>query len=178
MIKEKPKKKRQNKTLTLSDGTKMIVPDAIPGAVKKSIGGRNEYNTPVPDIEDGPKPKDEISKHKYPPPKKDPVFRERWARFIDNVVSRDNFKLGHLDTLEILCDLYAELEALNKFLRTNGMFHDVTTIMGKSRRAYPEVAQRDKVRAQIQQYSRHLDLFPKKDKSLRGFDPKEAEEWD
>jgi phage terminase small subunit len=175
----KPKpKKHQKRILKMSDGTVMEVNDLINKEVRRGETGRNDYNKEVPDIEEVlPEPADEMAAHKYPPPRKDPLFRARWGRFIDNVVSRENFKPGHLDTLEILCDLYVEMDFLNAFLRKNGMFHDVTTIMGKTRRAYPEVAQRDKVRAQIQQYSRHLDLFPKKDKALGGVGSGEDDEW-
>lgn len=170
-------KKVPKRKIKLSDGTVIEADNNSAAKALQGIAGKKVYNMVTVDEEDLPVPEDGLQKLKYPPPKKNPVFRKAWADFIENVTSRDNFKPSHLHTLEILCDLYVELEALNKFLRTNGMAFKVITVMGETRRMYPEVAQRDKVRAQIQQYSRHLDLFPKKDKSLRGMDPGEDSEW-
>lgn len=171
------KKAPRKRKIKLSDGTVIETTDNLKAMAAQGKTGKNVYNDVTIDEENLPDPNDKLSKLKYPPPKKNPIFRKTWGDFIENVVSRDNFKPSHLHTLEILCDLYVELDALNKFLRTNGMAFKVITVMGESRRLYPEVAQRDKIRAQIQQYSRHLDLFPKKDKSLRGMDEDEDNEW-
>jgi len=179
MAKKKPttsKKKVKTRNVQLSDGS--VIKANNNNARRVKSAGKSVPNTPTVDEEGLPEPTDALASLKYPPPKKNPIFRQSWGRFIENVTSRENFKPGHLSTLEILCDLYAELEALNKFLRMNGMSFEVIMVNGKSRRMYPEVAQRDKVRAQIQQYSRFLDLFPKKDKSSRGMDPGEDSEWD
>lgn len=167
----------KSRNATLSDGTIVSGDDNNMAMIRQGKSGKHVYKAPAKDVEELPPPKDGLDKLKYPPPKNNSLFRKTWGNFIENVVSRENFKPSHLHTLEILCDLYVELEELNKFLRTHGMTFDVITITGKNRRMYPEVAQRDKVRAQIQQYSRHLDLFPKKDKSLRGMDKDEDDEW-
>jgi len=137
----------------------------------------NKYPSPKPDPEKITVV-DQHSSHQYPPPKAHPVFRQKWSRMIDNVVSRDNFKESHLDVLEILCDLYVELEAINAFLRTHGTTYKVITSMGEIWRKFPEVVQRDSVRRQIQQYSAHLDLFPKKDKSPRSMSQKDSDAWE
>lgn len=174
----KVKKQIRTRNIKLSNGEVIRANDNTASMARKGRVGKNVYGNPVADEECVlPEPDDEYSKHEYPPPKKNPIFRKTWGGFIDNVVGRENFKPSHLHTLEILCDLYVELEELNKFLRMNGMAFKVITVMGESRRMYPEVAQRDKVRAQIQQYSRFLDLFPKKDKSPRGASSKEEGEW-
>ena len=172
--KSKPPKTRK---VTLSDGTVIESDHNNSAMLRTNRVGKNVYNDVTVDEEELPEPKDELTKLKYPPPKKNPIFRKTWGDFIENVTTRENFKPSHLHTLEILCDLYVELDALNKFLRTNGMAFKVITVAGESRRMYPEVAQRDKIRGQIQQYSRHLDLFPKRDKSLRGMDKDEDDEW-
>ena len=178
-MKNKPgivKKKIRKNTVTLSDGTRIETDNNKEGQIRRF--GKPVLNPTMPDPEETlPDPDDGLDDLRYPPPRKDPVFRKKWGRFIENVVSRDNFKPGHLDTLEILCDLYVELEILNKFIRMNGMSFLVVMVNGTSRRMYPEVAQRDKIRGQIQQYSRMLDLFPKKDKSLKGMDSETDSEW-
>lgn len=171
------KKAPQKRNVKLSDGTVIETDDNLARHLRNNKVGKNVYNDVTVDEEELPAPADELENLKYPPPKKNPIFRKTWGDFIENVTSRENFKPSHLHTLEILCDLYVELDALNKFLRTNGMAFKVITVAGESRRLYPEVAQRDKIRAQIQQYSRHLDLFPKRDKSLRGMDKDEDDEW-
>lgn len=170
------KKKVRKNAVTLSDGSRIETDNNSEKQAR--LFGKPILNTTTPDPEEEfPEPKDGLENLKYPPPRKNPIFRQKWGRFIDNVVSRDNFKPGHLDTLEILCDLYVELEVLNKFLRMNGMSFLVVMVNGTSRRMYPEVAQRDKIRGQIQTYSKLLDLFPKKDKSLKGMDAEDDSEW-
>lgn len=170
-------KKTISKKIKLSDGSVINTKREDATRFYEGKSGKNVYNAVTIDEEELPAPKDEFKDLKYPPPKKNPVFRKTWGSFIENVTTRENFKPGHLHALEILCDLYVELDNLNKFLRTNGMSYRVITVAGENRRNYPELAQRDKVRGQIQQYSRHLDLFPKKDKSSRGMDDDEDSEW-
>jgi len=121
------------------------------------------YKDKTKDPEDGPKPKDKASKHKYPPPKKDPVFRSKWMRFIDALVKRDNFKIAHLDALEILCDFYTEYEELSKVIRTSGRTYESVSRLGTTIKIRPEVLQLEKCQANIRAYTRMLDLFPKKD---------------
>lgn len=173
----KPKKKPQTRNIVLSDGTVIKANDNNKGNLASGKVGKNVYNKPVPDEEETLEPEDGFEAAKYPPPKKNQVFRKTWMGFIDNVTSRVNFKPSHLLTLEILCDLYVELESLNQFLRTNGMSFKVITIAGETRRMYPEVAQRDKVRSQIYSYSKQLDLFPKKDSSPKSGDEGDTEKW-
>lgn len=173
MEKTSKKKKTSNRkvTVTLSDGTVEEATANNRRLVKKQIYTKNE------DVEAKPAPKDGLEKLKYPPPKKNPLFRQKWARLVDIVVGRPNFKPGHLESLEILCDLYVELEELSTFIRVNGRSFKVLTTTGDFWRLFPEVSQRDAVRSQIEKYSRNLDLFPTKAKTTKGSDSKDDEEW-
>jgi len=160
------KGRKSTRKITLADGTVIRSNENDSRHLRDGKSGKHVYPAPVPDKEEIlPDPEDEFTNHRYPPPRKEPTFRKTWMSFIDNVTERDNFKPGHLHTLEILCDLYVELEELNKFIRMNGMSFKVVTVAGEHRRLFPEVTQRDKVRAQIQHLTKNLDLFPKKDKT-------------
>ena len=125
-----------------------------------------------------PEPDDEASKHKFPPPKKHPTFRAKWFRFIDNVSSRDNFKVGHLDTLEILCDLYVEYEQLHEFVRVNGRSYLSVGRQGEVWKFYPEVLQLTKVQGAIKEYTKMLDLILKKDHGAGDGGGGEKSEWE
>lgn len=169
---EKKKKKTQNpQMVTLSDGTQ-VMEEYHNQYISKQV-----FDTAVDvDVEDLPPPDDEASKHQYPPPKNDKVFREKWMRFIDSVVSRSNFKEGHLDALEILCDLYCDYERLTTYLRKNGASYKSVTRVGETRKPHPEVAQLDRVKVEIRNYTDKLDLFPKKDHSTKSGG--NSSEWD
>lgn len=124
------------------------------------------HATPKPDYEkELPEPKDEAAGLKYPPPKKHPTFRKRWAEFIENITARENFKVGHLTHLEILCDLYVEYEELQEFIRTHGRSYVSVGRNGEVWKFYPEVGQLNKVSAQIKDFSKMLGIVLKKDHS-------------
>lgn len=108
-------------------------------------------------------PDDKVGKHKYPPPRKDKIFREKWALFIDNVVGRKNFHMGHLETLRILCDCFVEYEQLRSFLAENGQAYAAVGRAGEVWRLYPQVQQLNRVKESISVYSKMLDLIVKKD---------------
>lgn len=165
------KKLPQRRRIKLSDGTVIEATDNNKQSAKKM--GKSVYNKEQPDPEETPPDSDGSA---YPPPKKNAVFREKWKRYIDNLARRENFNDGHLDSLEMLCDLYVDYADLSAFIRKNGRSHKVVTVTGESRRLYPEVIQLDKVRSQIQKLLGRLDLFPKKDKS-QGKDKRDQEEW-
>jgi hypothetical protein len=121
-------------------------------------------------------PKDKASKLKYPPPRKHPTFRCVWAEFIDNVTSRENFKVGHLRSLEILCDLHVEYEELREFIRINGRSYKSLGRSGEVWKFFPEVTQLTKVQAQIKEYMKMMDLLLKKDHSIESGG--EKDEWE
>lgn len=123
-----------------------------------------------------PEPQDKASKHQYPPPKKNPLFRTKWMRFIDNVTKRENFNIAHLDSLEILCDLYVEYEDLQRFVRVNGRSYLSLGRSGEIWKFYPEVQHLARVQAQIKEYSKMLGLLLKKDHGSESGG--EAAEWE
>lgn len=130
-----------------------------------------------PDIEAGETPKDEISKHKYPPPKNEPIFRRKWATFIDNIVGRENFNPSHLDALEILCDLYVEYEQLHQFIRVNGRSYCSIGRAGETWKLYPEVNELKRVQGSIKEYTKMLGLLLKADKGT-GASSGEEKDWE
>jgi phage terminase small subunit len=119
---------------------------------------------PLLDDLDDPGPLSPIQA-KYPSPKKNPEFRKRWDNLIRGVVSRDNFKVGHLYQLEILCDLYVEYDALAKFIRTKGYTYVALGRQGRIVKPYPQVTQINRVQAEIRSYSKMLGLLLSTDKS-------------
>lgn len=126
--------------------------------------------------DDALEPDDKIAKHKYPPPRKDKVFREKWALFIDNVTSRKNFHMGHLETLRILCDCFMEYEQLRGFLAENGQSYCAVGRQGEQWKMYPHVQQLNRVKESISVYSKMLDLIVKKDEGMGG-DAGDGEDW-
>lgn len=116
-------------------------------------------------------------KLKYPSPKANKIFRARWEEYIDDVAARDNFKKGHLSQLEILCNLYVELESLEKYLKMRGKYSYLTvTRNGDQWKLYPEVAQKNRTLAEIRNYSKTLGLVLVKDKEMNDGD--EENEWE
>lgn len=110
-------------------------------------------------------PDDEYEQLQYPPPKKHPTFRKMWAQFIENVTERENFKVGHLNSLEILCDLFVDYEDLREFIRVNGRSYQSVGRQGVVWKFFPEVRQLNAVQAQIKEYMKMLGLLLKKDHS-------------
>ncbi len=97
-------------------------------------------------------------------------------RFIENVTKRENFNIAHLDSLEILCDLYVEYDELQEFVRVNGRSYMSVGRTGEVWKFYPEVNQLMRVQAQIKEYSKMLGLLLKKDHGNESGG--EASEWE
>lgn len=119
-------------------------------------------------------PKDGLEGIKYPPPKKHPVFRKKWSEFIESIVTRENFKVGHLNNLEVLCDLYVEYEELQKFIRKKGRSYLSVGRSGEVWKFYPEVGQLSRVQSLIKDYTRLLNLSPKKDHTVESGGEKDS----
>lgn len=98
----------------------------------------------------------------FPPPKKNPVFRQKWQSLIKTIAMRDNFKPIHLFQLEVLCDLLVEYEQLSKFIRQHGYTYTAIGRQGKQIKTYPQVAERNRVKDQIRGYCKMLDLITPK----------------
>lgn len=167
----KSKDYRKPKKIKLADGTEVME------RYHNDYGSKRVYPPKKKDLEkDGPTISDEFSGLKFPPPKKDRVFREKWAGFIDSLSSRENFKRAHLQALEVLCDLYVEYSDLETVIRTEGRTYRAVSRFGEVRRMHPAVAQIDKVRSNIRAYTKQLDLFPKRDNSSEA--DGEESEWE
>jgi phage terminase small subunit len=159
------------KVLTLADGSQ------VKERYHNDRGAKPVYPKKKKDEEKVKKPvEDEYSKMKYPPPKRNSVFRETWAKFIRNVTTRDSFKEAHLATLEVLCDLYVEYKDLERIIRTEGRTYETVSQWGKTKKMHPAVGQLDKVRANIAKYTKQLDLFPKRDTGSEA--DGEEKEWE
>lgn len=153
----KPKKK--SKRTRPAKGRTILIPARFQGEEPRLLF----HEPPRRDVESAVDPDDEASKHKYPPPSKDKVFRRMWMLFINNVIDRDNFHLGHLETLRILCDLYVEYESLVEFIRKNGRSYCSTGRNGEQWKFYPEVLHLPRVQASIREYCKLMDVVLKKD---------------
>lgn len=147
---------------------------------KRSYAGEDPHvdihQAVSPDLEKvAAAPDDEASKHKYPPPKKNKIFRASWLKFIDDITDRENFKVGHLQQLEILCDLLVEYDEYQTFIRKRGRTYKSVGRNGEVWKFYPEVLQLNKVSAQIKEYMKMLSLLLRKDNSSASGG--EKDEW-
>ncbi len=150
----KPKRKRT------ATGISIRVPKKF-----KNHEPRLEFHSPPKeDIEAVlPAPEDEAARHKFPPPKKHPEYRDTWMKYIDSVARRENFHTGHLEALKILCDLHVEYFELGEWIRKNGRSYCSVGRQGEVWKLYPEVGLYSKVNAQIKEYMKLLGLSPKRD---------------
>lgn len=114
---------------------------------------------------------------KYPSPKKkDKIFTEHWNILIGEIVSRENFKLGHLLQLKLLCEMYCEKYRLDDTIELLG-----TTYIteggrnGTQEKIRPEVLQKNQVIRSILLCTKMLGLVLYKDTET-GAD-EAGEEW-
>lgn len=114
---------------------------------------------------------------KYPPPPdKDSVFKAKWKIFIEDICERANFKPGHLEQLEILCDMFSELEEMKLYIKENGYSYESHGRNGVQVKIRPEVQQKNILVNTIKNFSKHLGITPTKDENFT--DKKEkADEW-
>jgi hypothetical protein len=157
------------KILGVKDRVQRLMPGEDP-RVAFVPSEREDYEKDIPT------PDDEASRHKFPPPKKHPTFRRTWMNFVANIMARENFKVGHLQALEILCDLQVEYEQLQAFVRKNGRSYKSVSRGGVVWKLYPEVLQLSKIAVQIKEYMKMMDLVLKKDHSTESGTEKES--WD
>jgi phage terminase small subunit len=116
-----------------------------------------------------------VRKHRSP--KQHPVFVRMWNKLIPEVISRENFKDGHLHQLEVLCDLYVEYAKLEALIEQWGFTYVSNGgRSGDQIKIRPEVNQMNRVRSEIRSYSKMLGLLLFKDTDV-GQD-EGAEEWD
>lgn len=174
IISKRGRKKQSGKNL----GQKILGVDQRVQKLKPGEDPRvNFFPEELPDYEKiNREINDEISKHKYPPPKAHPTFRRVWAEYIDNICARENFKTGHLTQLEILCDLHVEYDQHQEFIRKNGRSYKVASRDGIIWRPFPEVLLLGKCQQQMLHYMKILGLLLKKDSSTKSGGEKES--WD
>ena len=147
-------------------------PDPEDNIVDESVGREllPESDTPAPaSVASNP------IHAKYPSPKKNKEFVARWKQLIGGVVSRSNFKMGHLYQLEILCDLYVEYDVLTKFIRMKGHTYTAHGRQGRIVKPYPQVTLLTRVQSEIRSYCKMLGLLMTPDKS--GESGGEDSEW-
>lgn len=108
-------------------------------------------------------------KKSYRPPRNGVTFVKMWNLLIGMVTERANFKESHLYQLEILCDLYQEYQNLRDTIEEFGFSY--TSNGGRNGdqvKPVPEVAQMNRVRAEIREYSKMLGIVLTKDSSNTG----------
>ncbi|MBK7844036.1 MAG: P27 family phage terminase small subunit [Bdellovibrionales bacterium] len=167
----KPKKGRPATGLKLQ-GTEQTFHREYEGQEPKVVEHSGPSSTPLEDDDKTVK----LADHKYPPPKRHPTFQKIWVEHIDNITARENFKVGHLHSLEILCDLFVEYGELTKFIQENGRSYKSVGRSGVIWKFYPEVAQIKNVQSQIKDYMKLLGLLLKKDHSIESGG--EKSEWE
>lgn len=103
-----------------------------------------------------------VKKPKNPFPK-DRKFSVYWKRLAPNIETRENFSEMHLKNLEILCRLYVEYDALTCVIQEEGFTYISFGRNGEQIKPRPEVTMREKIYAEIRQYSRLLGIVLAKD---------------
>lgn len=117
---------------------------------------------------------------KYPPPegRNHPTFLARWNEFITDVASRPNFKIGHLNQLVVLCDLFVEYDVLNTLLSQQGYsFFSSGGRNGPQLKIRPEVSQINKTRSEIRSYCKALGLLLVKDAKFGSQEGEDEDDW-
>ena len=144
-------------------GTDKLFHREYPGQEPRIIEHQGPSITQSLDYNDQGNLNNVSSDHKYPPPKQHPIFQKIWLEHIDNITARENFKIGHLQTLAVLCDLHIEYSELTQFIQENGRSYKSIGRSGLVLRPYPEVAMLRGVQAQIREYMKVMGLVLKKD---------------
>lgn len=111
----------------------------------------------------------------YPSPNPDKHFSMYWDKYIEGVISRDNFRNEHLDQLAILCQLYVDNDTLTDEINETGMTYVTNGRNGIQIKIKPEVSQRNITRTEIRNYNKALGLIIEKDKTNNG--DKNEDEW-
>lgn len=117
----------------------------------------------------------------YRAPVKGREFLKYWKGFIVSIVDRDNFNESHLKNLEILCRAYVEYDrmtaCLEELYQKNFSYSYVAEgRYGTQIKMHPEFNERQKLLAEIRQYSRLLGVVLNKDNMMKENDP--SGEWE
>ncbi len=175
------KSKDPNRKVVLSDGTVIRTTQNAGRNLRKGKGGQERKKAFSTELgrryEDFEVEDDYDTTLKYPPPSRNPFFREFWAASLNSIVDKPTFQVSHLGLYEVYCRLRVELRALDAFVAENGHTVEVITVAGATRKTYPEVHERMKAITMLGKYAQLLDLAPQKAKRRRGEDPDDVEEW-
>lgn len=99
----------------------------------------------------------------FTPPREASDFRYYWGVFLEDIRHRENLKPSHLLQLKILCDLCVEYEDIRAMLEFTGQTYESNGRNGKQIKMKPEVAQKDRIVADIRAYCKALGLVLAKD---------------
>ena len=103
-------------------------------------------------------------------------FRSYWNTFIVTIASRDNFAKHHMKNLEILCNMYVEYDRMTEIIKEEGFSYISEGRNGIQKKLNPEYIERNKLLAEIRQFSRLLDIVPTKDQAMPS-DSEDDGEW-
>lgn len=116
----------------------------------------------------------------YPPPenKMEKVyFLKHWLKYHDSLVESNNFKMSHLVSLEMLCDLHEKKEFLEKIIESRGMTYECDGRYGKQAKERPEVNLLKDINLQILKFQSTMKLVgPSKDGQMHD-NIKGKQEW-
>lgn len=115
-----------------------------------------------------------IDKNYKSPKPKNKVFTKYWNLLSPEVIIRDNFKPGHLEQLQILCQLYCEFHQLSEIITEEGYFYTTETRNGTQQKISAPISIREKVISAIRQYSTLLGLVLMKDNVVK---EDESDDW-
>ena len=103
----------------------------------------------------------------YPPPENkmgEFHFVKHWLKYHDSMAESNNFKMSHLVSLEMLCDLHEKKEFLEKIIRERGMTYECDGRYGRQAKERPEVNLLEKINLQILKFQATMKLVgPSKD---------------
>jgi len=94
----------------------------------------------------------------FAPPRTTAIFQQKWYQIIDDVVRSPRFKKSHIAQLELLCEMYEDLENCMRFIRENGYSYLAMSSTTRQSKAYPEVAIVLKLRTEIRNMYKQLGL--------------------
>lgn len=113
----------------------------------------------------------------YPPPRDDEGFENYWAKYIDGICARDNFKPEYLDQLTVLCLLFCEHDELIEDIKVSGRTYISEGRNGEQVKVHPNVTQLNRVRSNILVYTKALGITLIKDTAPSNKD-KNKSEWE
>ncbi len=110
--------------------------------------------------------KKKTQSQQFNPPRDGIVFVKMWNIILPELRARANFNPAyHLRLLEILCNLFQEEETLTDILDICGFTYPTSGRNGDLVKQRPEVAQLNRSRQQIKQYSQLLNFGISKNKN-------------